>query len=137
MVVAFLLLAVFAAGMFGPAAFAEKRHVDVTVQIEPADLFDYYFVQGQQYTDIAKLTRVVASVVVGGSTVKEAVLDRNNLSQRFDLDTKYSGAIKIVVLYDYDKKVDQTFELTYSKPGQTVVISYINPVDEIKTLKLP
>lgn len=136
-VLAFLVAAAVLAGVFLPAAYAEKRHVDVTVQIEPADFFDYVFVQGQPYSDLVRLNRVVASVTVGGSTVKEAVLDRNNLSQRFALDTKYSGAIKVVVVYDFDGKVDQSFELPYTKAGQTVVVSYHNPVDEIRTLKLP
>jgi hypothetical protein len=136
-VLAFTVLAVLLAAACGPAAYADKRHVDVTVQIEPADFFDYVFVQGQPYSDLARVKRVVASVTVGGSTVKEVVLDKNNLSQRFDLDTKYSGNIKVVVVYDFDKKLDQTFELPYTKAGQTVVISYHSPVDEIKTLKLP
>jgi len=65
------------------------------------------------------------------------VLDRINLSHRFTLDTKYSGTIKVVVVYDFDRKIDQSFELPYTKAGQTVVVSYHNPVDEIRTLKLP
>jgi len=136
-VLAFLVAAAVLAGVFLPVAYAEKRHIDVTVQIEPADFFDYVFVQGQPYSDLVRLNRVVASVTVGGSTVKEAVLDRINLSHRFTLDTKYSGTIKVVVVYDFDRKIDQSFELPYTKAGQTVVVSYHNPVDEIRTLKLP
>ena len=136
-VLAFLVAAAVLAGVFLPVAYAEKRHIDVTVQIEPADFFDYVFVQGQPYSDLVRLNRVVASVTVGGSKVKEAVLDRNNLSHRFTLDTKYSGTIKVVVVYDFDRKIDQSFELPYTKAGQTVVVSYHNPVDEIRTLKLP
>ncbi len=136
-VLALLVAAAVLAGVFLPVAYAEKRHIDVTVQIEPADFFDYVFVQGQPYSDLVRLNRVVASVTVGGSKVKEAVLDRNNLSHRFTLDTKYSGTIKVVVVYDFDRKIDQSFELPYTKAGQTVVVSYHNPVDEIRTLKLP
>ena len=136
-VLALLVAAAVLAGVFLPVAYAEKRHIDVTVQIEPADFFDYVFVQGQPYSDLVRLNRVVASVTVGGSKVKEAVLDRNNLSHRFTLDTKYSGTIKVVVVYDFDRKIDQSYELPYTKAGQTVVVSYHNPVDEIRTLKLP
>lgn len=137
LVLAFMVMAAVLAGVCGPAAYAETRHIDVTAKIEAADFFDYAFVQGSPYSDLAYLNRVVVSVTVGGSKIKEAVLDKNNMSQRFELDTKYSGAIKVVVVYDFDKKIDQTFELPYTKAGQTVVIAYHNPVDEIKTLKLP
>jgi len=66
-VLALLVAAAVLAGVFLPVAYAEKRHIDVTVQIEPADFFDYVFVQGQPYSDLVRLNRVVASVTVGGS----------------------------------------------------------------------
>lgn len=136
-VLVLMVLAAFLVGVFGPAAYAQTRHIDVTAVIEPADFFNYVFVQGYPYTDIVYLNKVIVSVTVGGGKVKETVLDKNNLSHRFELDTKNSGDIKVVVVYDFDKKIDQTFELPYTKAGQTVVISCHNPVDEIKTLKLP
>lgn len=136
-VLALTVLAVVLAAACGPTAYAETRHIDVTAVVEPADFFGYAFVQGYPYTDVVYMNRVLVSVTVGGGKVKEAVLDKNNLQQRFAFDTKNSGDIKVVVVYDFEKKIDQTFEIPYTKAGQTVVISYHNPVDEIKTLKLP
>lgn len=122
-VVAFVALTAFILGMSAPAAYAETRRIDVTVEASDVNIFSYAYYFDSRKTQLDSLNRITVAVYVGGDKVKEAVLDKYSASRSFVVDTVKNGDIKIRLKLDWrDDSGPGYKEYVYTGPGQKIIV---------------
>jgi hypothetical protein len=122
-VLACLALAAFLLGLAAPAAYAETRRIDVTVAAADVNIFSYAYYFDNHKMQVDYLKKIKVEVLVGGSKVKEAVLDNYYFSRDLVLTTEKQGDIKIRLDFDWrDNFGPSRKEYAYTGPGQKIVL---------------
>jgi len=116
-------LAVFVFGSADPAAHAETRRIDVSVEAADVNIFSYAYYFDKRKMQVDYLKKIKVEVLVGGKKVKEAVLNNYYTSREIVTTTDKQGDIKIRLDFDWrDNSGPAKKEYAYTGPGQKIVL---------------
>ncbi len=122
-VLACVALAVFVFGSADPAAHAETRRIDVTVEAADVNIFSYAYYFDKRKMHVDYLKKIKVEVLVGGRKIKEAVLNNYDTSCEIVTSTDKQGDIKIRLNFDWrDNSGPDKKEYAYTGPGQKIVL---------------